>query len=52
MTETSTSKFRLLTFGVTRVTLMGGDGTQYLSAEQPLSDYPTRASPTACSTGP
>ena len=52
MAETSTPKCRLLTFGVTRVALKGGDGTQYLSAEQPPSDYPTRASPTACSTGP
>ena len=42
MTETSTPKFRPLTFGVTRVTLTGGDGAQYLSAEQPLGDYPTR----------
>ena len=42
MTEISTPKFRPLTFGVTRVTLTGGDGAQYLSAEQPLGDYPIR----------
>ena len=36
-------KFRPLRFGVTRVTLKGGDaGTQYLVAEQPLSDFPAR----------
>ena len=36
-------KFRPLAFGVTRVTLKDGDvGTQYLSAEQALNDYPLR----------
>ena len=36
-------KFRPLTFGVTSVTLRGGDeGTQYLNAEQTLSSYPDR----------
>ncbi len=36
-------KFRPLTFGVTRVSLRdGAAGTQYLSAEQTLSDYPVR----------
>ena len=36
-------KFRPLTFGVTRVTLRdGADGTQYLSADQALQDYPVR----------
>lgn len=36
-------KFRPLTFGVTRVTLKdGADGTQYLSADQALQDYPVR----------
>ena len=36
-------KFRPLTFGVTRVTLKdGASGTQYLSAEQTLCDYPVR----------
>ena len=36
-------RYRPLTFGVTRVSLRDGDaGTQYLSAEQPLKDYPTR----------
>ena len=36
-------EFRPLTFGVTRVTLRGGDGgVQYLSAEQPLNDFPKR----------
>ena len=36
-------KFRLLTFGVTSVTLRGGDaGTQYLSAGQTLDSYPDR----------
>jgi feruloyl-CoA synthase len=35
--------FRPLTFGVTRVTLKHGvSGTQYLSAEQALGDYPVR----------
>ena len=39
----SAPKFRPLTFGVTRVTLRDGDaGTQYLSAEQPLGDFPNR----------
>ncbi len=36
-------KFRPLTFGVTRVTLRdGADGTQYLSADQALQNYPAR----------
>jgi feruloyl-CoA synthase len=36
-------KFRPLTFGVTHVTLKdGAAGTQYLSAEQALNDYPAR----------
>jgi feruloyl-CoA synthase len=36
-------KFRPLTFGVTSVSLRDGEaGTQYLSAEQPLNDYPVR----------
>ena len=36
-------KYRPLTFGVTRATLKGtSGGVQYLSAEQPLSDYPVR----------
>jgi feruloyl-CoA synthase len=36
-------KFRPLTFGVTRVSLHDGKtGAQYLSAEQPLSDFPAR----------
>ena len=39
----TTPQYRPLTFGVTRVTLEGGDaGTQYLTAEQPLKDYPAR----------
>ena len=37
------SKFRPLTFGVTRVVLRSGqEGTQYLTAEQALSDFPAR----------
>ena len=36
-------KFRPLTFGVTQVSLRHGDeGVQYLSAEQPLKDFPDR----------
>ena len=36
-------QFRSLRFGVTRVTLRdGADGTQYLSADQALQDYPVR----------
>ena len=36
-------KFRPLTFGVTQVSLRHGDeGVQYLSAEQPLRDFPDR----------
>ena len=36
-------KFRPLAFGVTRVTLTdGAAGTQYLSADQALQDYPVR----------
>ena len=39
----TTPKYRSLAFGVTRVTLREGDaGTQYLSAEQPLANYPLR----------
>ena len=39
----TTPKYRPLTFGVTRVTLKDGEaGTQYLTAEQPLRDYPAR----------
>jgi feruloyl-CoA synthase len=37
------AKFRPLTFGVTRVALRdGAPGAHYLSAEQPLHDYPER----------
>jgi feruloyl-CoA synthase len=39
----SAPKFRPLTFGVTRVKLRdGAPGVHYLSAEQPLQDYPAR----------
>ena len=39
----STSKFRPLTFGVTRVALRNGtSGTRYLRAEQALQNYPDR----------
>jgi feruloyl-CoA synthase len=39
----SAPKFRPLTFGVTRVAVRDGEaGTQYLVAEQPLSDFPDR----------
>lgn len=43
MTESSKSKYRPLTFGVTRVALRDGEGgTQYLQAEQKLEDFPER----------
>ncbi len=39
----SAPKFRPLTFGVTRVKLRdGAPGVHYLSAEQPVQDYPAR----------
>jgi feruloyl-CoA synthase len=39
----SEPKFRPLTFGVTRVAVRhGAEGVQYLSAEQPLNDFPKR----------
>ena len=42
-TETAAAPFRPLTFGVTRVHLRdGAKGSHYLSAEQPLADYPER----------
>ena len=42
-TETAAAPFRPLTFGVTRVHLRdGANGSHYLSAEQPLADYPER----------
>ena len=40
-TETAAAPFRPLTFGVTRVHLRdGANGSHYLSAEQPLANYP------------
>ena len=39
----STPKFRPLKFGVTRVNMReGADGVRYMSADQKLTDYPTR----------